>query len=158
MFMPYRGSVQVAEGTRSRLASPRRLQNRCTTSRWTSSWYGSSRRRGPALPRPPWRVEGIPGSPHHRPSRCWMCVKVCAATSDRLSSHLRRAARMARSRRPLTVLKGAYDPHPGQFFKLRRERRLSALYLAPGEYAVAVSYGAFYFRREPGGSSSAISI
>jgi hypothetical protein len=37
----------------------------------------------------------------HRPSRCWSCAKVSAATSERRRPHPRRTARMARSRRPL---------------------------------------------------------
>ena len=40
---------------------------------------------------------------HQRPSRCWMCVSVSAATSDRRNPQPRRTARMARSRNPLTV-------------------------------------------------------
>ena len=41
---------------------------------------------------------------HQRPSRSWTCSNVSAATSDRLRPHPRRTARMARSRRPFTVL------------------------------------------------------
>ena len=46
---------------------------------------------------------------HQRPSRCWTCANVSAATSDRRSPQPRRTARMARSRRPLTVvMSGAF--------------------------------------------------
>src|ERR1035438_4129982 len=46
---------------------------------------------------------------HQRPSRCWMCSIVNAATSERRSPHPRSTARMARSRSPLVVvMSGAF--------------------------------------------------
>ena len=40
---------------------------------------------------------------HQRPSRCWTCANVSAATSEGRNPQPSRTARMARSRRPLTV-------------------------------------------------------
>ena len=46
---------------------------------------------------------------HQRPSRCWTCPIVSAATSDRRSPHPSRTAMMARSRRPfVVVMSGAF--------------------------------------------------
>ena len=41
---------------------------------------------------------------HQRPSRCWMCSNVSAATSDRRSPQPSRTARIARSRSPFFVV------------------------------------------------------
>ena len=40
---------------------------------------------------------------HQRPSRCWMCPTVSAATSERRRPQPRRTARIARSRNPFTI-------------------------------------------------------
>jgi hypothetical protein len=40
---------------------------------------------------------------HQRPSRCWICPSMSAATSERRSPHPSTTARIARSRRPFTV-------------------------------------------------------
>ena len=46
---------------------------------------------------------------HHRPSRCWMCPIVSAATSDRRSPQPSSTAMMARSRSPfVVVMSGAF--------------------------------------------------
>ena len=46
---------------------------------------------------------------HHRPSRCWRCVNVRLAASDRRSPQPRRTAKMARSRSPFSVvMSGAF--------------------------------------------------